>query len=1013
MKTKYINIIIFSLFFWASIDIALAQKENISQADIVIKATVVDELKQPVKGVNVTINEGFYETVTDENGIFHLRLKKLDGILTFECIGYETCHIDISELKQDGVIVLKKSILYAGMEDEVVLPFRNNVVRNLVGAVSVIKEDELSKSNQMNVLNILSGKLLGLNVMQVPTEPGRSATKLNVRGLSRSLTDNDPLIIIDGIERPLEDLMSDEIESISVLKDATSKVLYGSKAANGVLIVKTKRGLKYKRERQFAVELGMQTPTRMPEYLNSFDYAQMYNQARINDGLSPYYSEEAIQAYRLGNDPTRYPDVDFHKLALNDNMIYRKATAQFRGGNQSTLYYVNLGYMGNGGFEAVGNNNTSNKFNLRANLDYQVNDWLKTFVDISGQMEFYTTNYMTTDDLFNRLSTHRPNSYPIEFVESSSSGNKFWGAMSNANLSSSRQNLYAEMLLGGMKENTVRKGQTNIGFELNLDNYIKGLRAKAYLTFDVYNNLIVGKDEDFSSYRPLYNDGTIIGKELMTVEKKVSDKKKITDDMYRNYGYVGQLMYERVFKGKHQLNSDLIFFQSKRENLGFAQDDVNRTFGLRTNYVYDNKWIAELDMAIMGSSHFVGNNQYGYFPTMGVAWILSEEEFLKDRKWIDFLKLKSSVGLLGTDQYLDYYLFESRWNTSDGSVHFGPKLEDNINISTLQHVGNPELTWEKSLEFNIGAEALLFKNLGVELNYFNNYRYDIFTPTTSYSTVNGGTLMYRNYERIRNQGVELRLNYSGSVGDFRYSVGGNMLWSKAKYIKADDMEGLPENKKKKGNPVDAYWGMQADGLFKNNNEILSHTVQDFGPVQIGDVKYVDINKDNRVDENDMLHIGNEYPRLQFGLNLNLSYRGWELYMSGSGMAQYDIYLSNSYYWVREDQKYSKFVRNYFNPVTGKGIYPRLTSKQNTNNYRCSTLWLRNGNFFKLRDVMLSYSLPNNLVNKLSLRQIKIFARGSNLLTFSSVKDLDPEYIDAGVTGYPFFRTLTGGISIVF
>lgn len=1009
MKTLYIYIILMLLLPFFSESNIYAQKRSKQYSEI--KAKVVDKEGNPIQSVRITVDEGIFESSTDKQGKFSLKVTD-NSTLVFDVPGFEPQYLGASVIKQNPVVVMEKSIPYGGVKDEVELPFRKTIAREIVGATSTIDEDAISSSNQMNVLNILSGKAPGLNVSQVPTEPGRSATVLNIRGLSRSATDNAPLIIIDGIERPLEDLTPEEIESITVLKDATSKILYGPKAVNGVLLVKTKRGIKYKRDRQFNIEFGAQTPVRMPEYLNSADYATMYNQARINDGLSPYYTQTDIDGYRMGTNPVLYPDVDFHKLCLNDHMSYRKAIAQFRGGNESAQYYVNATYAGYGGYEAVGKNNTSNKFNLRVNLDYKVNDWLKAFVDIAGQMEFYTTNYMSADKLFSRLSSHRPNAYPIKFSDPGNPGTEIYGAMENANLSSSRENIYAEMALGGSKENTVRKGQTNIGFDLSLDRYVKGLSAKAYVTFDVYNYLVVGKNENFSSYRPIFNENSLIGKELLTVEKKVSDKSRIADQMYRNYGYFGQLSYDRTFQAKHQLKSDLVIFQSRRENLGSSQDDVNRTFALRTNYVYNKKWIAELDMAVMGSSRFTKGNRYGYFPTVGVAWIASEEKFLKDKEWLDFLKIKASTGLLGTDNYFDFFLFESRWNTSQ-STHFGPKLEEDVNTSTLVHVGNPDLTWEKSFEINIGAEASFLNCLTADFNYFNNYRYDILTPTTSFSSINGGELMYRNYGSVRNQGVELALEYSGNIGKLHYSIGGNTIWSKAVYEKTDDMEGLSSNRKKEGKPVDTRFGLIAEGLFKSGDEIAAHPVQDFGPVQIGDVKYANINNDHHINENDMLPIGNEYPRFQFGLNINLAYKGFELSLSGSGMAQYDIYLNNSYYWMREDQKYSTFVKNYFNPSTGEGKFPRLTTQQNQNNYRSSSLWMRSGNFFKLRDAMLSYSLPQNITNKMTLKQVKLFVRGSNLFTISSIKDLDPEYIDAGVTGYPFFRSFTGGINVVF
>lgn len=1015
MKAKYISTILIVLTVLAAGSPVRAQKKKAGKPMTEIGTQVVGQDGKPIGDVRITVDEGVSETRTNRLGEFRLKVPAT-ATLVFEADGYETRHMAVSALKTGEKVVLDKSILFAGGKDRVEIPFRTVPRRNIVGAVSVVTEEDLSGSNDLNPLNILAGKAAGLNVTRIPAEPGRSATKIDIRGLSRSASDNDPLIMIDGIERPLEDLLPEEIESVSVLKDATAKILYGPKAANGVLLVKTKRGKAYKRDRRISLEFGAQTPDRMPEYLNAAEYALLYNQARINDGLAPYYSQAAIDGYRSGNNPVLYPDVDFHKLCLNDHMTYRKAVAQFRGGNQSAQYYVNAAYAGYGGYEAVGNGNTSNKFNIRVNLDYRINDWLKAFVDLSGRMEFFTTNYLQADGLYSRLATHRPNAYPVRWNDPVT-GEEYFGASDQANFSSSNQNLYAEMLLGGMRENTVRKGQTNIGADLNLDKYVKGLTAKGYVTFDTYNYISVGKDENFVSWRPLFSAATSgqaepVGAEQMTVEKKVSDKKTLSDNTYRNYGYFGQISYDRIFGRIHQFTSDLIYFQSKRENPGFSQDDVNRTLALRANYIYRNKWIVELDMAMMGSSRFVKSKRYGYFPTAGIAWILSEENFLKNSDKVNFLKLKASTGILGTDQYIGYYQFENRWDHS-GSVNFGPKPEETVNTSTLVNVGNPGLTWEKSFEINVGAEAVLFDRLTVDINYFNNLRYDILTPTSAFSTVNGGGIMYRNYGKIRNRGIEIGLVYSGKAGDFSYSVGGNMLWSKAVNVIADDREGLPESRKQQGKPVDTRFGLVADGLFRHADEIAGYPVQNFGAVQAGDVRYADTNGDRRIDENDITAIGNEYPRFQFGLNVKLAYKGFELSLSGSGKAGYDIYMNNSYFWVRGEQKYSAFVRNYFDPNTGSGSYPRLTSQQSQNNYRSSTLWLKSGNFFKLRDVMLSYTIPAHMTERMNIKQIKLFVRGSNLLTLSSFKDLDPEYVDAGVMGYPYFRAFTGGIGVVF
>lgn len=1019
MKTKYISVTFFTLLMAIFLMPAtFAQNVNIPEdSTSKLKAIVVDESGQPIANALITVGEGVAMFESDINGEFTVDVRA-GSVLSVSADNFESTLIDSRSIVNGKKIVLIKKPIGLSQKDQVEMPFRKMYKRDIVGAVSAVTEKNIGISNQTSLINALAGKIAGLNVTINPTGPLESASTWNIRGLSRSSSRNEPLVIVDGIERDINDLMIEEIGTISVMKDITSKLLYGSKAANGIIIIKTKRGLKFTRDRQISVEYGIQMPTAQPQYLNSADYTTMYNKARANDGLSAYYTQKQIEGYRSGMNPMLFPDVDFQDQLFNKSMNYQKVTAQFRGGNDLVQYYVNTSYLGSGGYEVGKNSNSPNRFVVRANLDFKVTEWLSAFVDISGRMDFRNTNYTSANTIFSYASNQRPNGYPIWVSMPDKPEDIYYGAGEYAHLSSANRNLYAEVMSEGLRENTVRKGQTNLGFNLNLNQYVKGLAAKAFVTLDTYNYLSIGKNEDYDSYHPLYStdinsNTTISGLERMSVESLKDDLSKLDQDYFRNYGYLGQLSYDNTFEGNHKLQSDLILFRSNRQTYDNPQDDVNSTLASRTNYAFDNRIVAELDMALMRSSKFEKAHQYGFFPAAGLGWVISEEGFFNKSKTFNYLKLKASSGLIGIDRYAGAYLFEDRYSYT-GSVNFGPNATDGVTLTNLVNSGNPDLTWEKSLEFNISAEAMLFNDkLSAELSYFNTLRYDIINVTNNFSQVGGDLNYYRNYEKVGNHGVEADFNFSDKVGELKYSVGVNFIWSKATNIKANEGVGLPENRKIEGKALDTYIGLLSQGLFTNEGEIASGTFQNLGTVSVGDIQYINYNGDQVIDKNDMIAIGNSYPRLQAGLNINLAYKCFELALSGSGKFGYDIYTSNSYYWMDKTDKYSTFVNNYYNPTTGEGGYPALTSKEHSNNFISSDLWLKSGNFFKIRDAMLSYTIMSNNAAKTGMKQIKLFLRGSNLLTVTSFKDLDPENINAGITGYPFFRTVTGGINVAF
>jgi TonB-dependent starch-binding outer membrane protein SusC len=1019
MKTKYIWIAFLAVFSAVTFVPATYAQENSTPegSTLKLKFSVVDKSGHTISDAQVVVGEGGIRFKANSGGEFEVNISGTP-MLVISASKFETLYVPSSSVENGKPVVLVKKPVGLSQTDLIEMPFRKMYKRDLVGSVSTITDKGIEISNQNSIVDVLAGKMAGLNVTVNPSEPLGNASSWNIRGLSRSASNNEPLVIVDGIERDINDIMPEEIGSVSVLKDVTSKILYGSQAANGVILIKTKRGIKYARERKISIEYGSSLPTNLPEYLNSADYATMYNQARANDGLNPYYSQKQIDGYRTGLNAMLYPDNNYQDLLFNKSMHYQKATAQFRGGDKNVQYYVNGSYLGEGGYEVGKNSNSPNRIAIRANLDFKVNDWFSAFIDISGHMDFRNTNYTTYQSIFSMAANQRPNAYPIWVNDINDPEIVYYGAGENGILNSSDRNLYGEVMDGGLRNNMIRRGEMNVGFNLNLDQYVKGLSGKAYVTLDTYNYTDIGKNEGFESYHPVYltdagGNTTIVGLEQMSILSKTDNLSRLGDDYARNYGYYGQLSYEKNFAEKHKIQSDLVLFQAKKELLGSTQDDLSRTSSMRLNYAFDNRLIAEVDMALMRSVRFAKDKQYGFFPSAGLGWVISDEGFFKKNKTLSYLKLKTSAGLIGIDRYAGSYRFEDRFSYS-GTVYFGSTASDKVTLTNLVNSGNPDLTYEKSLEFNITAEAMLFDDkLSAELSYFRTDRSGIIDVVDSYSQVNGDYSYYKNIGEVSNQGIEVDFNWTDHIGELKYSIELNAIWSKAKSIKDNVAIGYPDNRNIEGKPLDTYFGLSAQGIFTSLQAIQSAPVHTFGTVSVGDLQYVNTNGDQVIDYDDMHAIGNMYPRLQAGLNINLSYKKIELALSGSGKFGYDIATTNSYYFMDGNDKYSSFVSNYYNPSTGYGKYPALTSQFHANNQFMSDLWLQSGNFFKIRDAKLSYTIRDKYGSQASFKKVKLFVRGSNLFTFTSFKDLDPENISAGITTYPYFRTFTGGINVEF
>lgn len=893
-------------------------------------------------------------------------------------------------------------------EEKILLPFGEISKNRLVGAVDVIKAEDLSHTSDYNVESALVGLAPGLIVNKGSGAPGFDTTWMRVRGLSRG-GDDAPLIIIDGIaNRALSSISIDEVETIQILKDITAKMLYGSKATNGVVMVTTKRGYNGKKKIEFFIESGVKSPTVTPEYLNSAQYARLYNQARINDGLDPLYSNDDINNYQ--NNPSNlFPDVDYNDTFLKKSASFQRLNAQLVGGDEDVKYFLNVGFVGEDGLEKVGQTQKFNRLNIRANLDYKVNNIVSAFLDISGRMDAWERADIDNGEFFSTLSSHRPNDYPLWVGEPGDNDNLGWSPRVDTNL-------VGEFTRSGYVDNKNYYSQTNFGLDFDLSSITEGLSVGGYVTFDFFNNIAIGKSLTYSRVDPA--TGTRIGTDLLQ-----SGESRKGDDTRQNLGLVGKIDYVKSW-GKNDLQINLAGVQqtltrkSTLDGPTTTQDDKNMNIGMRVNYSFNNRYTIEGSSSYMGSDKFIGDNRWGLFGAGGFGWIISNENFLKDSSTINYLKLKGSYGIMGYDTSFDYLLYNDFYQ-GGGAFRFGPKNAVTDFAWRAGQIGNPDLTFEKSKEFNIGIESRLFNNkITLEVNYFDELRYDM--PVVLNNAIpdyTGELKPIGNYNEVTNKGVDLHIDYTDNIGAFKYTIGTNFIYSKAVNKVFDEINEYA-HLNRTGQATDAIFGWASDGLYQSDADIASHGVtSSYGNIIPGDVKLLDITNDkgdNIIDQFDQQVIGNAAPRSNYSINLDLEYKGFRLFVLGQGIAGFDRVLSNTTYWNVGENKYSVQALGSAVPGAVAGATsPRLTSLNQSHSYRRSTYWLESGDFFKIRTAELSYSFKENVSEKIGAQGFKLFVRGNDLFTFSKIKSSDPENLNAGVTNYPMYTTLSLGLKLTY
>lgn len=981
-----------------------AQDENL----VTIQSTITDDSGNPVANAEIFSEEAY--TRTDKEGKFSLKVKAGSRIIV-EAERYEKA-VFISE-KESEKLQLKRAPLLYGETERVNLPFRTVRKGDVVGAASGYQMSKISRyDNSIWASGILTGRALGM------------LGGNNIRGLGVSLDvgaitgtkTGTAMVVIDGLPRELNSIRLSDIESISVLRDINSAVLYGSAALNGVVLITTKRGEAYKKKSDITFNYGISVPKLMPKYLGSADYMEYYNKARESDGLEPQYSAETIEHYRNGNK-YRYPDVDyFSDEYLKSFKDYFDLNTEFSGGNENARYYANVGWYSAGSLLnfGEGKNARQNTFNVRGNIDLKINDWINTAVDATG---LFNNTRDRRGGFWGNSATVRPFEFspllPIELIDPE-----------NTLLKARKNDIDGKYLIGG-NSNFVTHGigdayaagftetiwrnfsfNNRINFDLGM--LTPGLSFHTNISFDYYVAYNQVTPNQYSVYEPIWaeDEDRIIDLKQHGKDSRPGTQNVESRYFRRRFGFYGLLSYDRTFEDLHHLSGSLFGYGSTfKDNDGSYTDFQgvkHAHIGFQASYIYDRKYMIDFSSAFVNSAK-LPRGKAGFSPSVALAWAISREDFLSSAEWMDYLKLKASTGILNSDIPIgDYFYYDNRYVTSGSYAWYeGGKSRSGVASSWIS---NPNLDFAKRKEISVGFEGLFFnKLLGLEANYF----YDIYSglvvrPTTAYPSFYTDFVPYENFEKDQYKGVEMGLTLDKTWGDWSLYAGIHALYSVSKRLIVNEVYDN-DYQYRKGYGKDATFGLEALGFFQSQEEIDASPLQTFGTVRPGDIKYKDQNGDNIIDSNDEVFLRRWQAPWSQGLEIRLSWKDFTLFLLGEGQQGVKNFRESSYYWMDANDKYSEIaLQSWTEETKNTAKYPRISSQANSNNLRRSSFWMYENDYFNLRRVQLTYRIPQKAANFLFTKNLDVSLDATDLFQFA--KNRKERELNIG--GEPSYRTYT-------
>ncbi|GHT78117.1 SusC/RagA family TonB-linked outer membrane protein [Bacteroidia bacterium] len=993
-------------------------------------------------GTTVVVQGGTKGAITDGNGAFSISVKPVD-VLEISFVGYQTVTVAVESQRKIDVQLAPQ----ANELDEVtIVAFGTQKKSSVVASIQTVKTSDLQIASS-NMTTAFAGKIPGIISYQTTGEPGADNAKFFVRGVTTFGYKTDPLILIDGFEVTTDDLariQPDDIESFSVLKDASATVLYGARGANGIILVSTKSGREGPAKISARVDVHIATPTKMPELMDGVAYMRLYNQTQTSrtPGLLPRYSEQKIYSTSQGENPMIYPNIDWYESLFKKQTTNTKANLNVSGGGKVATYYVAGGYENETGLLKMDHRNNYNnnididRFHLRSNVIFKLTKTTTLDTRIQGRFEKYTGPYTSASAIFNNVMDANPVDFPAVYEPDEAhlyTNHILFGSILRG--TTPQINPYAEMVKGyeTRDESTLTTQATLLQ---DLDFITEGLKFQAKVSANVW-----GQSSSRRTAIPFYYTADTYNQ--ITGEYTLLNLNPTTGRAFlgnvegsrgatTHYYFEGRLNWDRQF-GKHSVGvmtvgmaEEYLLTSGISGSIYETLPERNAGISGRFTYDYDTRYFLEFAYGYNGSEKFTGKKKYGFFPSIGAGWLVSNEAFWASLKEsVSLMKLKFTYGQVGNDAIStrnQRFFFLSDVTMTGAPYTWGSVFETTYQGYTIRRYANSDISWEVSEKYNLGLELGFFKDeaLKLQVDFFRDYRSNIYLDRNNFPASAGLEVALKgNVGKVQSQGIDGSLDYQHFFNkDFWLTGRANLTYAVNKYLKLDEPNYMYPYLSHLGNNINQIYGYAAERLFVDAHEVANSPQQAVGAaslVMAGDIKYADINSDGKVDPNDLIPIGYpSVPEIQYGFGLSAGYKKFDLsfFFQGNARVSFSIDPDAISPFYNERNALSVIGKDSWTETNPNvdAFWPRLSIENIPNNTVASTWWLRDASFLRLKSLEVGYNLPS--IEKIRMHSCRIYFSAENLFTLSSFKLWDPELGGNGL-GYPLNRRFNVGIQLSF
>ena len=1014
----------------------------LAQGKITVEGTVIDDLGEPMIGAGILVKNTVIGTITDLDGHYSITVDSAGGggILVFSSMGYDDQEIPVNGRTTINVQMQLQS---TSLDEVVVVGYGTQKRESVVGSIATVDAKTL-KVPSAKLSTGLAGQLAGVVAVQKNGQPGEKQADFYIRGVSSFQGTVTPLVLVDGVERDLDLVDTDDIASFSILKDASASAVYGVRGANGVILITTKKGDVGRPKVNVRSETGITQPLIMPQFVNSEQFATMYNWATDSN----YYTPEDIAHYVNHTDPDLYPDENWI------DRMYRKAASNQRvnvsvsGGSDIVRYYISGSYFTESSiFKNAGNvygydsSISYDKFNFRANVDLNLTESTILTLNLANIYETKVSPGTSSGNIWSWAFSTSPNAVPYEYSD---------GTISKP--SGTNENPWNLLVHTGYAESFTNSSQSVIGITQDfgkLFDSLEGLTANLKFSWDAWNYQIQSRTKTPRQYHASGRDeegNLIFGDPVAEGTTSLSYAAGGSSSM--NTYLEGSLNYSKLLGGVHRLGAMFLYNHTiKRTTLGGDANTSlpykNQGIAGRLTYAYRDRYFGEFNMGYNGSENFAPGHRFGFFPAVSLGYLISEEDFWAPLKDIaNVMKFKGSYGLVGNDQ-----IGGARWLylptvITGNSATIG---ETGGNGGSGLAVGRPEnlnFSWEEEAKLNLGVEFELWHQLRVMADYFDSHRTGILMLRGGLPGIAGlqntSKLPYVNVGETRNRGIDMSAEWHKQIGEVFLTGRANYTYNRNTLVNNDEPDWKYKYQNRIGKPYGVGagqpWGLLAVGLFESQEEIDNSPVQTFGEYRVGDIKYQDINGDGRIDSDDNIYLGyTTLPEITYGFGLNAEYKGFDINVFFQGVDHVNFFVSGSSLTspfsstaIERAAVQSDVWDNGWNRLTNNGadlskaadaVYPRLSSGSgpgSSNNSQTSSWWQRDGAFMRLKNFEVGYALPKKLLMRLGgIQSVRVYVSGNNLLTFSKFKLWDPEQGGGQGASYPNNRIWSFGLNANF